>query len=422
MMEEKSIKLNVEEVILKNGLKVLMLEEKSIPIIAFQIWYKVGSRNERPGITGISHLFEHMMFKGSKNVGPEEHSRKINAIGGRENAFTQWDITAFYEVIPSEHLELVVYLEAERLQNLNLIPQTLTSEREVVKEERRLRTENDPIGLAVENLFSLSFIAHPYHWPIIGWMSDLESITIEDCKEYYKTYYAPNNAVITLVGNFNKKNAISLIKKYFGKIRNEVTPTEINISEPIQKGIRRADISFICEAPILLAGFKTAKAAEDENYVLEVISSILSRGESSRIYQNLIYKKQLAAEAGGELLKLKDYGLFYVYAFANPQASLDEVENCLLQECEVMKNETMSPYELQKAKNQLEMNYIMQLTSVFGKAIQLGSSETICGTWKKILETSQKLQSVSEDDIKKVANKYFTKNNLTVIKVIPNNI
>lgn len=422
MMEEKSIKLNVEEVILRNGLKVLMLEDRSIPIIAFQIWYKAGSRNERPGITGISHLFEHMMFKGSKNVGPEEHSRKINAIGGRENAFTQWDITAYHEVIPSEHLELVVYLEAERLHNLNLVPQTLSSEREVVKEERRLRTENDPIGLAVENLFSLAFIAHPYHWPIIGWMNDLDTITLEDCKEYYKTYYAPNNAVITLVGDFDKKNALSLIRKYFGKIRNELVPSEINIKEPIQKGIRRAEISFICEAPILLAGFKTPKAADDDNHVLEIISSILSSGESSRIYQNLIYKRQLAAEAAGELLKLKDYGLFYVYALANPQASLDEVETCLLQECESMKNGTISPYELQKAKNQLEMNYIMRLTSFFGKAMQLGSSETICGTWKEILETPQKLQSVSEDDIKKIANKYFNKNNLTVIRVIPNNI
>jgi predicted Zn-dependent peptidase len=361
------------------------------------------------------------MFKGSKNIGPEEHSRKINAIGGRENAFTLWDVTAYHEVVPKEHLELVLYLESERLQNLNLLPETLASEREVVKEERRLRTENDPIGLAVENLFALAFIAHPYRWPIIGWMSDLDNITLDDCINFYKTYYSPNNAVIILVGDFDKKSAINLIKKYFGKIKNERVAPEVNIKEPVQKGLRRAEISFIAEAPILLAGFKTSAAASEENYALQVISSILSSGESSRIYQNLIYKKQLAAEAGGDLFSLHDHGLFYVYALANPKASIDEVENSLLQECENIKNGDISDYELQKAKNQLEADYILRLASNYGKAIQLGSYETICNGWREILQAPRKIQAVSVEDIKKVAQKYFLKNNLTIIRVIPEN-
>ncbi|OGF64537.1 MAG: hypothetical protein A2Y62_06820 [Candidatus Fischerbacteria bacterium RBG_13_37_8] len=420
-MNISKITLDVQEMKFNNGLKLLLLEDHNAPIVTFQIWYKVGSRNERPGITGISHLFEHMMFKGSQKIGPEEHSRKINAIGGRENAFTLWDVTTYYEVIPSEHLELAIFLESERLQNLNLVPQTLQSEREVVKEERRLRTDNDPVGLALEQLFAMAFMAHSYHWPIVGWMSDLDAITLNDCKEYYATYYAPNNATIIVVGDFKKKQALSMLKKYFGSIKNEAIPPEVTTKEPGQKGIRRGDVKVIAEAPIILAGFKTPPAADKDNYVLKVASSLLSNGESSRIYKSLIYDKQLAAEAGGEIFALKDYGLYFAYALVNPDAYIDEVEKYLINECERLKSDTIPEEELQKAKNQLEADYIFDLASVYGKAIQLGTAEIIYGNWQKVQEMPEKLQQVTANDIKKIAQKYFNKELLTVIRVIPEN-
>ncbi len=419
MTKSDKIKLDVKEYTLENGLKILLLQDKNAPIVTFQIWYKVGSRNEKPGITGISHLFEHMMFKGSKNLGPEEHSRRINAVGGMENAFTQWDVTGYFEIVPSEHLELPIYLEAERLQNLNLIPETLKSEREVVKEERRLRTENDPVGLALEQLFALSFIAHPYHWPVVGWMSDLDAITLEDCKNYFKTYYAPNNAVIILVGDFEIDNALSLIKKYFGNIQNEVIPLEVKTKEPEQKGIRIAEVKILAEAPIILAGYKAPKASDEDNYPLQVASYILSSGESSRIYRKLIYEKQLATEAGGEVFSLKDDGLFFVYAFANPDAKIDEVEKYLFEEIEKLKTEPIPDKELQKAKNQLEADYIFQLASLYLKAMNLGRAETIGGRWQIAQETPEKIQAVSAEDIKRVANKYFNKDKLSIVRIIP---
>jgi len=419
MTRSREIKLDVKEYTLENGLKILFLQDKNAPIVTFQIWYKVGSRNEKPGITGISHLFEHMMFKGSKNLGPEEHSRRINAVGGMENAFTQWDVTGYFEIVPSEHLELPIYLEAERLQNLNLIPETLKSEREVVKEERRLRTENDPVGLALEQLFALSFIAHPYHWPVVGWMSDLDAITLEDCKNYFKTYYAPNNAVIILVGDFEIDNALSLIKKYFGNIQNEVSPPDVKTKEPEQKGIRIAEVKILAEAPIILAGYKAPKASDEDNYPLQVASYILSSGESSRIYRKLIYEKQLATEAGGEVFSLKDEGLFFVYAYANPGAKIDEVEKYLFDEIEKLKTETIPDKELQKAKNQLEADYIFQLASLYLKAMNLGRAETIGGRWQIAQETPEKIQAVSAEDIKRVANKYFNKDKLSIVRIIP---
>lgn len=419
MAKSDKIKLDVKEYTLDNGLKILLLEDHNAPIVTFQIWYKVGSRNEKPGITGISHLFEHMMFKGSKNLAPEEHSRRINAVGGMENAFTQWDVTGYFEIVPSEHLELPIYLEAERLQNLNLIPETLKSEREVVKEERRLRTENDPVGLALEHLFALAFMAHPYHWPVVGWMSDLNAITLEDCKNYFKTYYAPNNAVIILVGDFEEKNALSLIKKYFNDIKNEVTPPEVKTEEPEQKGIRISEVKILAEAPIILAGYKAPKASDDDNFPLQVASYILSSGESSRIYKKLIYEKQIATEAGGEVFSLKDYGLFFVYAFANPNVKIEEVENSLFEEIEKLKTETIPEKELQKAKNQLEADYIFQLASLYLKAMNLGRAETIAGRWQIAQETPEKIQAVSAEDIKRVANKYFTKDKLSIVRIIP---
>jgi len=418
-MHSGKIKLPVKEIMLSNGLKVLLVEDRNAPIITFQIWYKAGSRNERPGITGISHLFEHMMFKGSKNVGAEKHSQKINAVGGTENAFTQWDVTSYFEIVPNEQLELPIYLESERLQNLNLIQETLTSESEVVKEERRLRTENDPSGLAIENLFALAFLIHPYHWPIVGWMGDLNAITLQDCKEYFRTYYAPNNAVIILVGDFEENEALPLIKKYFENIRNNVTPPPVKSEEPVQRGIRRADIKMIAEAPIIFAGFKAPKASHEDNYALQVASYILSTGESSRIYKSLLYQHQVAVEAGGETVALRDNGLFFAYALANPDANIDNVEKLLLDEFEKLKTETIPEKELQKAKNQLEADYIFGLASIFGKAMRLGTAETIAGKWQIVQETPAKLQEVTAEDLKRVAQQYFNRDTLTIIRILP---
>lgn len=415
----QGLNLDVKEQKLDNGLTILTLEDHSAPIVSYQVWFKVGSRNERPGITGISHLFEHMMFKGSKNIGPEEHAKIVQANGGDLNASTSNDNTIYYENLPSDRLELAIRLEAERQANLNITAENLASEREVVKEERRLRTDNSPFGALSEQLYAAAFLAHPYHWPVVGWMSDLDAITLEDCQNYFRTYYAPNNATVVIVGDFKTDEAVGLVKKYYGDIKAQPFGAPVKTIEPEQLGERRVELHKIAQTPICLAGYHTPDISHPDIIPLKVLARILFDGQSSRIYRKLVYDEQMAISVSGGVSERIDPGLFFIAATVKPENTVQQVEKEIYDEIERLKTEPVSDRELQKAKNQLESSFYFGLQSGSSKARRIGYYQTIAGDYRKFFNQAEQIQKVTKDDLMRVAKQYLAPKNRTVAILVP---
>ncbi|MEW6408974.1 MAG: pitrilysin family protein [Nitrospirota bacterium] len=409
----------VKETILPNGLKVLTLSDNRIPIVTFQVWYKVGSRNEPSGKTGMSHLLEHMMFKGTDKIKPTEFSKIIQRNGGRDNAFTTKDYTAYYQILASDRLHISLDLEADRMVNLRLEPKEVASEKDVVAEERRMRYEDDPQNTAYEELLSVAYKTHPYRNPVIGWMSDIKSITREDLYNYYKTYYAPNNATIVVAGDFDTQSLLRNIEKHFGSLRPANIPPQEAPAEPQQKGERRIKIKKEAELPYLIAGYHVPTLKDKDGYALEVLSTILSSGKSSRIYRNLVYEKQIALYAGGDYSGLsKDSTLFYLYAAATIGKDIQMVEDSLYNEIERFKKEYVSDKELEKAKNQIEASFLMSQDSIFFQAELLGMAESL-GDWRYIEKYLPGIRAVTKEDIQMVAKKYLNEDNRTVAILVP---
>ena len=409
----------ITETELDNGLKIIILEDHSIPAVTVQIWYHVGSKNERPGITGISHLFEHMMFKGSKSIKPEEHARIIRANGGQSNAFTTSDMTVFHETLGNEKLSLALSLEAERMENLTIDEKNLESERQVVLEERGLRIDNHPLAPIVEQLFATAFNAHPYSWHVIGWRSDIESITLEDCRNHFDTYYTPNNATVVIAGDVKTEDAVKLVNKYFGHIPRGVDPPRPHTIEPMQRGERRVKFHKQAQLPVFIAGYHIPEILNKDTYALEVMAKVFSAGQSSRAYKRLVYDEQTCIAAGGKLDIREDPSLFYVYAVMTPGHFTDEAEKALYEELDRLKNEPLTEYELQKAKNQIEAEFIEEIQSIEKKAEILGYYEIITGDYRNIFGKLEKTMAVTADDVMRVAKKYLDPWNRTVVTLIP---
>src|SRR5437764_5679648 len=319
----------VEEHALPNGLRIRLLQDRSLPVATLYSFFRVGSRNERPGITGISHLFEHMMFNGSKKYGPKEFDRRLEASGGTSNAYTSNDVTAYYEDFASEALPLVLDLESDRMASLLIDDASLARERDVVKEERRFRTDNDIDGMLDEALGALAFLAHPYRWPVIGWMSDIEAITRDECERYFRTYYAPNNCTLVLVGDFQAAAALREIERLYGKIpRGEPLPDVAN-GEPPQKGERRAVIRYPAQAPALLAGFRGPDGRDADSLVLDLIEAALGFGEGARLKRALVYEQELCVDAHIYFGWRIDPGLFEFSLKLNPGVDPPRAESAL---------------------------------------------------------------------------------------------
>ena len=411
--------LKVIEKVLPNGLKVLLKEEHKAPVVTFQIWYKVGSRNERLGTTGLSHLLEHMMFKGTKKYGPKTFSQTVQRNGGNDNAFTSKDYTAYFENFAADRIAISLELESDRMRNLLLDPREFLSERDVVKEERRMRYEDDPVNTMVEQMMAAAFSAHPYQWPVIGWMADINNITRDDLYNHYRAYYVPNNATIVVVGAFDAKTLLPRIEKYFGKIPRGPEPPKVGAIEPKQLGERRVVVKKQAELPAVFAGFKTPTLKHPDTYALEVLQGILSSGKSSRLYKSLVYEKQIALYAGGEYDNVStDPNLFYVYAGVMPGKTTDEVEKALYVELDRFKNEPVTDEELQKARNQVEASFIMGQDSVFYLAMLLGQFETVA-SWKLLETYVDNIRSVTKEDVTRVAKEYFNEDNRTVGILVP---
>ncbi|MGE5173521.1 MAG: M16 family metallopeptidase [Betaproteobacteria bacterium] len=411
--------MKVTEKVLPNGLKVLLKEEHKAPVVTFQIWYKVGSRNEKLGTTGMSHLLEHMMFKGTKKYGPKTFSQTVQRNGGNDNAFTGKDYTAYFETFASDRIEISLDLESDRMQNLLIDPKEFKSEREVVKEERRMRTDDDPTSTMVEEMTAAAFIAHPYEWPVIGWMADINNITRDDLYNHYRTYYAPNNATIVVVGDFDTKTLWPKIEKYFGRIPRGPAVPAVGAVEPTQLGERRIIVKKQAELPAVFAGYHTPDLKDKNTYALEVLQGILSSGKSSRLFRSLVYDKQIALYAGGDYDNVStDPNLFYIYAGVMPGKTTGEVEKALYAEIDKFKTEPVTDEELQKAKNQIESSFIMGQDSNFNQAMLLGRFETVAN-WRLLETYVDNIRAVTKEDVMGVAKGYFSEDNRTVGILIP---
>jgi zinc protease len=413
-------RLKVQEFTLANGLKILFVEEPKAPVITVQIWYKVGSRNEVMGRAGLSHMLEHMMFKGTPKFGKGEFSKIIKKNGGNDNAFTGQDYTAYFENLAADKLELALELEADRMHGLLLDPKEFQLEREVVKEERRLRTEDVPAAYLVEQIYSHAFIEHPYHWPIIGWFNDLNAMTREDLKAHYDRYYVPNNATLVIVGDVKVETALPVIKKYFEGISQTSPPPPPAIVELEQKGERRTIVKREAQLPFIYFGYKVPNFKSPDVYALAVLENILSAGKSARLYDALVYRKKLALQVGAGYNELAaDPELFTFYALVQPKAKIEDVEKAVLVEIERLKKELPSDEELQKAKNQAEARNLFEQDSVFRQAMLLGTAETVGAGWQYITDYVDKLHSVTKEDVQRVARKYLNADTRTVGILIP---
>jgi zinc protease len=410
---------HVYEKVLDNGLKVILLENHKAPVITFQVWYRVGSRNEQWGKTGLSHMLEHMMFKGTKKIGPEEFSRIIQENGGNDNAFTSNDYTAYFENISSDRAQVPISLESDRMQDLVLREKDFGTERMVVMEERRLRTDDDPQSYLEEQLNAAAFQISPYHWPIIGWMEDIKRFTLEDVKAYYHTYYNPSNSFLVVVGDFKRDELLPEIEKYFGSVPKGTAPDQKRDEDGPQLGERKLFVKKEAQLPYIVMGYHVPNLTNPDSYVLEVIAEILSSGKSSRLYRELVHDKQLVldVDADNPLLS-RDPDLFSLSAEPLPGKDVTEIEKALDKEIERLKNEPVNAHELQKAKNQIEASFIYGQDSLFYQAMLLARYE-IDLNWKAIDDYLPSIRKVTRQDIMRVAKKYLISDNRTVGILIP---
>ena len=406
-------------VTLDNGLRVLLLEDHRSPIVSLQLWYRVGSRNEARGATGIAHFLEHLMFRGTPTHGPGAFARIVERNGGQDNAFTSQDVTSYYVDIAADRLEPILALEADRMQNLTLDPKIVDSEREVVTEERRTRTEDDPGGALGEEVSALAFRAHPYGQPIIGWAVDLKRITREEIQAFYKTYYAPNNAVLVVAGDFKADAVLARIKQMFGPIPRGPEPPKVLAVEPEQNGERRLVVQRPAELPIVYVGYPVPNQQSPDAISLDVLSVVLSGGRSSRLYRHLVYERQLALEAGGDYSYFSiDPNLFWFYATPLPGQTPETLEKELIGEMERLKKEPVGDEELKRAKNQIEAGFVFQDDSVHKRAALLARFELIGGYALKD-QYLDKIRAVTATDLQRVAKRYFTDDKKNVGILLP---
>src|SRR5213593_2882712 len=404
---------------LDNGLRVLLLEDHRSPIVSFQMWYRVGSRNEARGATGIAHFLEHMMFKGTPTYGQGQFARLVEQNGGQDNAFTSQDVTSYYVNIAADRIDLVIDLESDRMQNLKLDAKDIASEREVVIEERRTRTEDDPGGFLGEEVSSIAFKAHPYGYPIIGWMEDIKRITPAEICAFYRTYYIPNNAVVVAVGAFQAPAALEKIRRSFGRIPRGRTPPPVLAVEPPQNGERRVTVRKEAELPIVYLGWHVPNQRSDDAPALEVLSTILSGGRASRLYRDLVYQRQLALEAGGDNSYFSiDPNLFWFWATPMPGQTPEKLEAELSLHMERLKTERVTDEELARAKNQIEAAFVYQEDSVHQRASLLARFELIGGYALKDSFIT-KIRAVTVADLTRVAGIWFAPERKSVGVLLP---
>jgi zinc protease len=423
LAKTKPAKLDYKITSLKNGLKVITLEDHRAPVVTVQVWYRVGSAEEPKGKGGFAHLFEHLLFKGSKNVGPEQHGRIVEQIGASYNAETSFDRTRYSETVPSNALERILFLEADRMASLIVDEANLKSERDVVKEEYRLRVANSPYGSLLTDVLGQVFPeGHPYSHPTIGSIPDLEAAKLEEVRAFHAEYYRPDNATLVITGDFSTADALKMVEKYFGSIPKSPSGkfTRFPIVPDTQKAeTRKTYYDKLAPLPLVGLAFRMPPASDPDTDIIQVASLILSAGQSSRLYRSLVRDQQIAAQAAGQLLDLKQGGLYFFFAVATPGKDPAAVEKSLQTEADRLRNELVSEAELIKAKNQVLNGLVFGLLSTEAKASALGQADLDYGTPEEVNRAYEKVTKVSAADIQRVARKYFTPERRNVFYVLP---
>jgi zinc protease len=414
-------KLQYQITNLPNGLTLVTSEDHSTPIVHLNLTYHVGSKNEKAGRTGFAHLFEHLMFKGSKNVLPEAHTSYIASVGGQSNAYTTDDETVFWETVPSQYLPMILWLEADRMATLRVDADTFTNEREVVKEERRMRIDNQPYGALNQIIYDQAFTTHPYKHPTIGSMEDLEAASVDDVRDFYRTYYVPSNATLTLVGDFDTAQAVQMVTQYIGRVpkADREVPRDIP-KEPPQTKEKRVTLQQPWPLPAVVVAYHITSDGNPDAYPLHIAAKVLSDGQSSRIYKRLVYEKQMAVAAFGNANLIEDPNLFYAVAIVQPGHTPEEVAKTLAAEIERLKAEPISDHELQRTKNQFARDYILGRESIQQKAGVLSHAIVIHRDIKTADGEFDIFQGITVADVQRVAKTYFTPENRMVLTIMPN--
>lgn len=415
---------STQEFMLDNGLKLIVKPDHRAPVVVSQVWYKVGSSYEHNGITGVSHVLEHMMFKGTETLAPGEFSRIVSANGGRENAFTGRDYTAYFQRFAKDRLEVSFRLESDRMRNLKLSPEEFEKERNVVIEERRLRTEDKPESLTYERFNATAYLASPYRNPVIGWMSDLENMEVDDLAQWYQRWYAPNNATVVVVGDVQPQEVHALAKKYFGPLKPEEVAPPKPRREPEHRGLRRLQVKAPAKIPYVLLGYRVpvvGSAEEDwEPYALEVLAGILDGGESARLAEQLVRGDAIASSAGAGYSPYSRMDtLFLLEGTPASDKPLDEVETALRGQVERLRTDLVDDTELARVKAQVVAQDVFERDSVFYQAMQIGTLETLGLDWRLMDEYVDRIRSVTAEQVRQVAQKYLVDDHLTVGHLIP---
>jgi zinc protease len=411
----------VAERTLKNGMKVLVQTDHNIPNVALYIFYRIGSRNERPGTTGLSHFFEHMMFNGAKKYGPGDLDKVMEANGGSNNAYTSQNVTVYQDWFPRTAIPLIFDIEADRIQNLSFDPAKIQSERGVVASERRLSVDNNNGGLLDEQLWASAFIAHPYQWPVVGWMSDIEHWTMEDLKHHYEMGYSPSNATMVVVGDVTPEEIFKICEKTIEPIPSHAPPPPVTTVEPPQLGERRLVVHKQAELPLLMIGYHVPATNNADFYATNILRTILFEGESSRMYQRLVDKDQLALDVESSLQPAFDPTIAIIVAEPKQGVDPEKCEKAIYEELEKAKSSAISDQELEKAKNIRLVEFYHQMRTINGRANTIGTYEVFMGDYKKLFDAAKNYGAVTKEDVQRVAKAYFDGNNRTVATLVPEN-
>lgn len=404
---------------LPNGLQVLILREPRAPLVTHQIWYKVGSRNEELGKTGLSHVTEHLMFKDTHKYKAKEFSRLVQRAGGRDNAFTSKDYTAYFQNGPKTELKRWMEMEADRMRGLKVDEKAFETEKNVVLEERRLRTEDDPVGFLMEDATAMAYKAHPYQWPIIGWYHDLETLNRQDFLKYYSTYYRPNNATLVVVGDVDPKQVLTWAEQTYGQIPASPEPPPVTAKEPRQYGERRVVVQREAQLPYLVMAYHVPNWENPDAFALELLVHLLSQGRSSRLYHKLVYKKRLALDAGADYgLDTADASMFLFYGQPLPGKTVAQIERALDAEIKNLQTDLVEPKELEKAKNQVTANFYLSMDSLFYRGMVLGKLASVA-RWDLVKEFIPKINQVTAEDLRRVAREYLVPENRTIGVLLP---
>ena len=410
---------NPFETTLKNGLRIIVKEDHRAPTAVQMVWYRIGSIDEVDGHSGVAHVLEHMMFKGTPSVGPGEFNKRVAAAGGRDNAFTSRDYTAYFQQVPKEKLDEMMALEADRMRHLNVDPKEFAQEIKVVMEERRMRTDDNPQSKLFEQMNAVAFQAHPYRRPIIGWMNDLETMTAADAKAWYDTWYVPNNAYVVITGDVDHKEVFALAEKYYGALEGRPLPARKPQLEPAQDGTRRVNVKAPAELPVLIMGYKAPVLRDIERdsdpYALEMLASILDGHDAARFNKKLVREEKVALSVGIDYDNTaRGPGMLYLHGIPSEGKTVADLQAALRAEITRVQKDGVSEQELKRAKAQLLAGQVYKLDSMFGQAMEIGQIEAVGLPYQKIDRMLEKLQSVTAAEVQAVARKYFDDDALTI--------